>query len=274
VDEPALSDGAGPERDLEVAFALADAAARVTLPPFGARMPAELKSDRSPVTELDRVAERAVRDALATLRPDDGVIGEEGGSARGRSGRTWIIDPIDGTRLYAEGIPLWATLIALREGERVVLGVADVPALGERYHAAPGGGAWRGTDRLRVSSVDRLPDAFVAHSPLEGWLEAGTDAALERVIRTARSSRGLSDAWGQLLVARGSVDALLERDPCSEWDFAATALIVGEAGGRVSTFDGAPPHDGLGLVVTNGRLHDEVLAALGRGAVSVGEAAG
>jgi histidinol-phosphatase len=256
VDEPDLSG------DLAFAGHLADVAARVTLAAFGRRLPFALKGDTSPVTEADVAAERAIRDEIAAARPGDGVLGEEGGLAEGTSGRVWVVDPIDGTRLYAEGIPLWATLIALREDDRVVLGVADVPALGERYHAWVRGGAWRGGERLHVSEVERLEEAFVVHSPLEGWIGEGTEGSLRRIAAAARSTRGLSDAWAQLLVARGSADALLERDPCAEWDWAATGLIVEEAGGRVSTFDGAPPTPGLGLLVTNGRLHDEALAAL------------
>jgi histidinol-phosphatase len=248
--------------ELRFAHRLADAAARVTLPRFGARLSVELKGDATPVTEVDRAAERAIRDEVSAARPRDGVLGEEDGPVEGTSGRTWVVDPIDGTKLYAEGVPLWTTLVALREGDRVVLGVADVPALGERYHATLGGGAWRGEERLRVSGVECLEEAFVVHSPLEGWVSAGDESSLRRVVSAARSTRGLSDAWGQLLVARGAADALLERDPCAEWDWAATGLIVREAGGRITTFDGRPPTPGRELVVTNGRLHDETLTTL------------
>jgi histidinol-phosphatase len=257
VDERDLSE------DLAFALHLADVAASVTVPAFGRRMTVTMKGDRSPVTDHDLAAERAIREEIARRHPDDGVLGEEGGLAGGANGRTWIVDPIDGTRLYAEGIPLWTTLIALREGGRVVLGVADAPSLGERYHATLGGGAARGGEPLRVSAAACLAEAFVVHSPIEGWLAGGDEGSLQLIASAARSTRGLSDAWAQLLVARGSADALLEHDPCAEWDWAATRLIVEEAGGRVTTFDGLPPETGRGLLVTNGRLHEEALATLG-----------
>ena len=133
---PAIDPDAALHEDLAVALAAADAAAAVTLAWFGDRLPVELKPDATPVTEVDRAAERAIRSVLAERAPGDGVLGEEGGDTPGETGRTWVIDPVDGTRLYAEGIPLWTTLIALRVDGRPVLGVADAPALSARYHAA------------------------------------------------------------------------------------------------------------------------------------------
>lgn len=248
----------------ELAFAhhLADVASGLTLQASGERMDVMLKGDDSPVTEVDVAAERAIRNEIAARYPDDGVLGEEGGLAPGANGRVWLVDPIDGTRLYAEGIPLWATLVALREGDRVVAGVADMPALGRRYHSARGAGAWCGDRRLRVSDVTGLAEAVVLHSPLEGWIAAGDDGALRRIASAARGTRGISDSWAQLLVAGGSADVLLEHEPCFEWDWAATSLILEEAGGRLSTFDGAAPAPGRELLVSNGRLHDAALAAL------------
>jgi histidinol-phosphatase len=257
VDEPALNITAA--SDLEFALHLADVAARVTVPAFGARLPVVLKGDATPVTEVDLGAERAIRDEVAATFPGDGVLGEEGGLDPGTTGRVWVVDPIDGTRLYAEGIPLWATLIALRERGEVVLGVADLPPLRERYRACTGGGAWRADERLLVSEIGSLEEAFVVHSPVEGWPSAD---ALWRLATAARATRGLSDAWGQLLVARGSADVLIEREPCAEWDWAAPGLIVREAGGRVTALDGAEPTAGRGLLVTNGRLHEQALTAL------------
>jgi histidinol-phosphatase len=193
------------------------------------------------------------------------VLGEEGGSTPSANGRAWVLDPIDGTKLYAEGIPLWTTLIALRENGRVVVGVADAPALGDRYHATLGGGAWRGAERLHVSAVSSLADAFVVHSPLEEWVGGEHAERFAHLATSARGTRGLSDAWAQTLVAQGSVDAYVELARCFEWDWAATGLIVEEAGGRLTTFEGEPPMAGTGLVVSNGVLHDEVLGILDGG---------
>jgi histidinol-phosphatase len=173
-----------------------------------------------------------------------------------------VIDPVDGTKLFAEGIPLWTTLIGLEVDGEAVLGVADAPALGQRYHAWRGGGAWRGKHRLRVSDVESLDEAFVAHSGVEEWSRAGHLDRLVAVVDRARGTRGLSDAWGHLLVAQGSVDALLEHEPCHEWDWTATGVIVREAGGQISTLLGASPAAGDDLLVSNGVMHTPVIDVL------------
>lgn len=245
--------------DLAFAHELADVAAAVTLAWFGRRLPVELKGDDTPVTEVDLAAEQAVRTAVAARFPRDGVLGEEGGIDEGTSGRIWVVDPVDGTKLYAEGIPLWTTLIALQVGGAPVIGLADAPALRERYHAVRGGGAWRGERLLAVSDVENLATAFVAHSPVEEWVRGGHQAQLLALAAAARGTRGLSDAWGHLLVAQGSMEAVVEHEPCYAWDWSATGVIVEEAGGRISTRRGQPPSAGEDLMVTNGRLHDELV---------------
>ncbi len=252
-------------RDLDLAIALADAAAAVTLPRFGERLPFELKDDATPVTDVDRDAERAIRSVLADEAAGDGVLGEEEGHAPGADGRTWVIDPVDGTKLFAEGIPLWTTLIALTIDGVPVLGVADAPALGVRYHATRDGGAWCGTRPLVVSGVVSLDDALVAHSPIEEWYRAGDGGHLADLAAVARGTRGLSDAWAHLLVAQGSVDVLVEHEPCYAWDWSATQVIVEEAGGRITTLDGGSPTPGSNLLVSNGLVHDEVVAVLMEG---------
>jgi histidinol-phosphatase len=229
-----------------------------------------VKDDATPVTDTDVAAERAIRAAIADRFPGDAVLGEEDGLAPGTNGRTWVVDPVDGTKLFAEGIPLWTTLIALRVEGTTVLGVADAPALGDRYHAVRGAGAWRGDRQLAVSRVAGIGDAFVLHSGLEEWLAAGDADRLERVVRRARRTRGLSDAWGHLLIAQGSADLLIEHEPCFSWDWAATGLIVEEAGGHLTTTDGRTPTDGHDLVVSNGRVHEEVLRALSPSVASAG----
>lgn len=249
--------------DLAFAHELADIAASVTLAWFGDRVPVELKDDATPVTEVDRAAEQAIRDAVAARFPLDAVLGEEQGLMPGTSGRRWIVDPIDGTKLFAEGIPLWTTLIALEVDTRVVLGIADAPAIGDRYVGVSGQGAWRGSQRLQVSAIARLDDAFVAHSGLEEWIAGGHEATLLAVAGRARRTRGLSDAWGHLLVAQGSVEALLEHEPCQAWDWSATQVIVHEAGGRLTSLDGSPPTAGSDLLVSNGVVHEEIVTVLG-----------
>lgn len=249
--------------DLGFALHLADVASAITMSWFGHRLPVELKADDTPVTEVDREVERAIREEIAAAFPGDGVLGEEEGLDAGANGRVWLIDPVDGTKLFAEGIPLWTTLIGLRDGQEVVVGVADAPALGDRYHATRGGGAWRDDRRLQVSDVAELSEAFVVHSGVEEWVAGERDDSLLRVAARARRTRGLSDAWAQLLVAQGSAELLMEHEPCFEWDWGATGVIVEEAGGRLSTFEGEPPSPGGDLLVTNGLVHDEVLKVIG-----------
>jgi len=264
--------------DLSLAIELADVAAAITMSAFGGRQQVTLKADETPVTEVDAAAERAMRALLAERRPRDGVRGEEGGATAGTSGRVWVIDPIDGTRMFAEGVPLWTTLIGLRVGDvgaPVVVGVADAPALGERYHAVKGQGAYRNGARIQVSTVDALTESFVLHAPLEefgGAQGTGVDA-LHRVVDAARVTRGIGDAWAHLLVARGAAEALVEQGPCYEWDWAATSIIVTESGGTLTQLDGTPPEDGCHLLVSNGRVERQIRSAIDTGA-DVGADAG
>lgn len=251
--------------ELAFAHALADTAAAITTAAFGGRQRVELKADRTPVTEADRAAERAIRAAVAAAFPQDDVAGEEDGrTGPGRNGRTWIIDPIDGTKNFAAGVPLWSTAIALAVQGRPVLGLIDVPPLGRRYHAVRGGGAWMNDGPIAVSEVRETAEALVLHSPVEEWTSGeglGLDVFL-RVVGSSRRTRGLSDAIGHLLVADGSAEVLLERSPCGEWDWAACMVIVEEAGGRITTMEGAAPWDGCDLLVSNGHLHEAVLRLL------------
>lgn len=255
--------------DLALAHALADAAAAVTMAAFGGRQDVQLKADATPVTEVDAAAENVVRQLVAEHRPDDGVRGEEAGETPGTSGRVWVVDPIDGTRMFAEGVPLWTTLIGLRVGDpvdgEILLGVADAPALGERYHATRGGGAFCNDRRISVSTIDRLDESFVLHAALEEFgRPAGTGVeALHGVVGGARASRGIGDSWAQLLVARGAAEALVEQGPCFEWDWAASSIIVEEAGGQVSRLEGGRPVDGGHLLVSNGLIDEQVRRAMG-----------
>ncbi|MEO8329292.1 MAG: inositol monophosphatase family protein [Candidatus Nanopelagicales bacterium] len=250
------------DADLEFAHELADMAAGITLAGFGGRVSVELKADDSPVTALDGAAEAAIRAAVHSRFPGDGFCGEETGRKDSSSGRTWIVDPIDGTRMFAEGLPLWTTLIALHEGDQAQVAVADAPALGDRYHASAGTGAFMGEDRIHVSDVSSLSEAFVLHAALEEFAKGVGIDALERVVLSARASSGVGDALAHLLVARGSADALFEQGPCFVWDWAATNLIVAEAGGSLTQLDGSAPEPGCHLLVTNGKLADEMQSAI------------
>ena len=253
MDEPDLT------AELAFAHALADEASKVTLERFGGRLAVEWKADATAVTAADVEAERTIRAAIADTFGSDGVHGEELGRTTGTSGRTWVVDPINGTANYADGVPLWTTLIGLEVDGEAVLGVADAPALGARHHAVIGRGAWRGDRSVRVSAVGNVGEAFVLHSAVEEWM-AGEDLdALLTTTASARRTRGLSDAWAHLLVAQGSADVLLEHEPCFEWDWTATGVILQEAGGRLTNLDGEPPVPGQGLIVSNGAVHDEVL---------------
>lgn len=248
--------------DLALALELADAAAEVTRRAFGGRQEVTLKADATPVTEVDAAVEQLIRDVLRVRRPHDGVCGEEGGETPGSSGRVWVIDPIDGTQMFAEGIPLWSTLIGLRVGEQVVVGVADAPVLGERYHASLGGGAFCNGTPIAVSGIDELGDALVLHAPLEEFIRKTGLPAISRVTEGARVTRGIGDGWAHLLVARGAADALVEQGPCYEWDWSATSVIVHEAGGALTKLEGGPPTPGCHLLVSNGRLDSEIRKTL------------
>lgn len=233
--------------DLEFALALADRADALTVARFcAADLRVETKTDLTPVTDADRAVERAVREHVAAERPGEGVLGEEEGDDDGGAVR-WIVDPIDGTRNFARGIPVWATLIALeRDGVRTC-GVVSAPALGRRWWAARGTGAWRGDgERLRVSSVSSLRDATVSCSLAKDYV------VLEPLVWHAR---GFGDFWQHVLVAEGALDACVDAG-LSLWDYAALEPILAEAGGRIEGSDGGQ------FVSSNGLVRNEVLAAL------------
>jgi len=249
--------------DLALARELADSADNITTDRFGARdLVVETKPDLTPVTDADRAVETALRRRLSADRPDDAVIGEEYG-ASGASGREWIVDPIDGTKNFVRGAPVWATLLALRVDGDVVVGVVSAPALGRRWWAARGGGAWTSYDgrerHVTASRVSTLDDAFLSYSSLSGWGER-QDALLALSSRVWRT-RAFGDFWSHMLVAEGAVDISCEPE-VSLWDLAALQPIVEEAGGRFSDLSGVGRPDGGSVVCTNGLLHDEVLAAL------------
>ncbi|MGH2890444.1 MAG: inositol monophosphatase family protein [Solirubrobacteraceae bacterium] len=254
----------GSSEDLELALALADAADEITLARFRAQdLVVETKPDLTPVSEADKAVERALRERLAAVRPDDAVVGEEyGDDGDGSPRRRWIIDPIDGTKSYVRGTPHWATLLALEEDGEVALGVVSAPALRLRWWAARGAGAFtRGTGvgdepvGLRVSAVRDLADAQMSFGGFEEWREHGRLAALTALSERCWRSRGYGDFWQYMLVAEGAAE--IATDPgVSLWDLAAPLVIVREAGGAFTDFTGAVTAAGGSGLATNGLVHE------------------
>jgi histidinol-phosphatase len=250
--------------DLELATRLADAADAVTTARFRASdLRVETKPDRTPVTEADLAAEKAMLDILSAERPEDSILSEEAGES-GAGPRRWILDPIDGTKQFLRGLPSWATLIALQEDGETVMGLVSAPALGRRWWAVKGEGAFADSgERLQVSGVADLGDAMLLHAELSAWqdLECGPEG-LEALASRCWQSRGYGDFWIHCLVAEGAADIAVEPGP-SLWDLAAPALIVEEAGGSFSGLDGTPGPGNGSALSSNGLLHTRVVELLG-----------
>ncbi|HEX6843702.1 MAG TPA: inositol monophosphatase family protein [Actinomycetota bacterium] len=248
----------------EVAFAhhLADVAAEIGLGRFRRTgLEVKAKADRTLVTDADLAIEAAIRREIGATFPEDRILGEEEGGSHEPSGRVWVIDPIDGTANYARGIPIWGVLVALRIDGRSVVGVADAPALGERYAAAVDGPATLNGEAIHVSEVAAIEDAHVLYAQLGDVLRGPLHDGVEGLIRDAWRDRGFGDFWAHMLVAGGGADVMLEPE-LNLWDFAALEPIVAAAGGRMTTFEGDPPAHKGSVVTTNGHLHDEVLRRL------------
>ncbi|MBA3685123.1 MAG: histidinol phosphate phosphatase [Planctomycetes bacterium] len=249
-----------------VAIEAAMAGGRAALRHFRrADLAVEWKADESPVTVADREAEAAIRDAVLSAFPDDGWIGEETGTTPGRSGRRWIVDPIDGTRNFVRGIPLWSTLVACEEdapgGPRIIAACANFPALGECYDAMLGGGARCNGQRIAVSSVARLEDALFCYYTFEWFRRYKLEAVFRDLSARSAVQRGGGDAYMHLLVASGRAEIAVEPG-LQVWDIAATSLIVSEAGGRVTTLDGRNDLRAGDALLSNGALHNEVVAVV------------
>ena len=254
--------------DLQLALELADLADAVTVERFrAADLVVETKPDLTPVSEADRAVEQLLRKRIGEERPDHAVLGEEfgtaGGAAAGASVR-WIIDPIDGTKNYVRGIPVYATLIGLERDGGLAVGVVSAPALGRRWWAARGAGAFADGVPLRVSKVAHLQDAQLGHSSVSSWREHGLLDRFLELERRCWRGRGFGDFWTHMMVAEGAVDVAAEPE-VSLWDVAAVQVIVEEAGGRFTNLAGVPRPDGGSAVSTNGLLHDEVLGMLRAG---------
>jgi histidinol-phosphatase len=249
--------------DLELAQVLADAADAITVARF--RDPSLLvstKPDLTPVTEADTAVEEMLRSRLAAARPGDAVYGEELGGDASESIRRWIVDPIDGTKSYARGVPVWATLLALEVAGEIALGVVSAPALGSRWWAARGAGAWRDGAAIRVSGVARIEDAHLAYDSVPDFESVGLGGQFLALARRCWRTRGFGDFWAHMLVAEGGVDVAIEVGGLHVWDLAAVQVIVEEAGGRCTDLRGVRGIDSGDVVSSNGRLHDDVVAAL------------
>lgn len=216
-----------------VAEAAADAARREILPRFR-RVAAETKGDGTPVTEADRAAERAIRALLREATPEIAVEGEEYGREGAAGGRAWVVDPIDGTLSFSRGVPLFGTLIALVEDERPLLGLIDLPALGERTVGWRGGGVRRNGEPVRVSQRADLADALVAHGDPAAFAQFGERDAWLALARDLPRLRGYTDCFGHAQVIAGAVDAMVDLS-LNAWDAAPTRVLVEEAGGRCAT---------------------------------------
>ena len=247
--------------DLRLALELADAADEITMKHFRlATLEVRTKHDMTPVSEADEAVERMIRERLGRERPGDGIVGEEFG-ATGAGNRRWVIDPIDATKNYVRGIPVFATLIGLEVDGRIETGVVSAPALGRRWSASRGSGAFCNGVALRVSQVANFEEAHIAYDSITDFDRLGTSEQFLGLVRRCGRARGFGDFWTHMLVAEGAIEIAVE-PAVAAWDMAAVQVIVEEAGGRFSSIDGIARHDAGSAVSTNGLLHDAVLESL------------
>lgn len=254
--------------DVRLAHVLADAVERTTMERFtAADLRVETKPDLTLVTDADRTSEEVIRSQLSRSRPRDAVEGEELAST-GHGSRRWVIDPIDGTHNFVRGVPVWATLIGLIDQGRPVMGLVSAPALGRRWWAAAGSGAWTGrslsrAQPLRVSGVRSLSDASLSYSSLGGWGGTGREDGFARLLDQCWRTRAYGDFWSYMLLAQGAVDIACEPE-LALYDMAALVPIVVEAGGRFTDLNGQDGPFGGNALATNGHLHHRVLELLAR----------
>lgn len=253
--------------DLRLAHVLADDADSITTDRFKAiDLHVMSKPDLTPVTDADKAVEDGIRRTLSRVRSRDAVTGEEQGST-GHSQRRWIVDPIDGTKNFVRGVPVWATLIGLMVDGEVVVGVVSAPQLNRRWWAMRDGGAWTGKSLLRasqcqVSDVSRIEDASLSYSSLGGWEDRGRLEDFLALSRRCWRTRAYGDFWSYMLLAEGAVDLAAEPE-LEVYDMAALDIIVREAGGMFTSLDGTDGPFGGNALASNGHLHDAALSFLG-----------
>lgn len=243
---------------MDVAIKAARAAGRVAMEYYRSKFDVQMKSDRTPVTQADKEAERVMIEMLRNAFPDYGFLGEEFG-AQGSNEIRWLIDPIDGTKNFIRRIPFWSVLLALEEHGEVTAGVVHNPVTGELYHARKGKGAYANGERIRVSTVDALDTSLLCHASLNLIRRAGYWDGMVRLIDATERQRGWGEYYGYAVVAKGQAEISVEAD-LKPWDIAAVKILVEEAGGRFTDLDGAPTIYSGTALATNGRLHDAVLA--------------
>jgi len=239
----------------------AQAAGKVALGYFDTAVAVELKEDHSPVTIADRNAEKTLREHILKHFPDDGFLGEEFGDSPGSTGYRWIIDPIDGTRSFIRNIPIWATLLGLEYRGEMLAGITYIPVWNQTFRALRGDGAYRDDRRIRVSDVPRLDKSLISYSSFGFFKKAGKQEAFATLLAKTERSRGYSDFYGFILVAQGSVEVMVDHG-VHIWDVAGLQVIVEEAGGRFTDWDGKRTIDRPDVLATNGRVHDAALEIL------------
>lgn len=253
--------------DLRLAHILADGVDRLTLARFQKHdFTVETKPDLTPVTDADKEAEQFIRGQLSRARTRDSILGEEFGET-GSSPRQWVIDPIDGTKNFVRGVPVWATLIALLDHGKPVVGVVSAPALQRRWWAAEGGGAYTGRSlmkatKISVSGVNNLADASFSYSSMTGWKELGNREQFIDFTDQVWRTRAYGDFWSYCMVAEGAVDVAAEPE-LNLYDMAALVPIVTEAGGKFTSLAGEDGPHGGNAIASNGHLHDAALEYLG-----------
>jgi histidinol-phosphatase len=239
----------------------AQIAGRIALDYFDAGVVVEIKPDLSPVTVADRSAEEALRKHLLKHFPNDGFLGEEFGDMHGSTGYRWIIDPIDGTRSFVRSIPIWATLLGLEYRGEMIAGICYIPAWNQTFRALRGEGTFRDDRRIRVSDVPELDKALVSYSSFGFFKAAGRHDTFVNLLAQTERSRGYADFYGFVLVAQGSVDLMVEHG-VHIWDVAGLKVLVEEAGGRFTDWDGGATIDRPDVVASNGLIHDAALEVL------------
>ena len=247
---------------LQFALDAAWQAGRITLGHFQTDVRADRKVDNTPVTITDRQAELKIRELITKYWPDHGIHGEEYGRSPSNSPYTWVVDPIDGTKSFVSGVPLYGTLLALLDGERALLGVAHFPALNETVYAVRGEGCFWNGRRTQVSAVNKLDDALLLISGLDHFQTAAQEAAWQRLVAATYTQRTWGDAYGYFLVATGRAEIMV--DPAMHpWDCGPLQVIMEEAGGTFTDWQGQPTIHVEESIATNGHLFEQVMGLIG-----------
>jgi histidinol-phosphatase len=242
----------------DAALDAASQAGQFALQYFDQGIAVEWKADHSPVTRADRGAEELLRKSLLSRFPGDGFLGEEFGNTPGTSGYRWVIDPIDGTRSFVRGIPIWACLVGLEFKGELIAGVVALPAMKQVFHALRGNGAFRDERRIRVSDIATLDKAHVYYSSIAWFAKAGADRQFLELVKQTERQRGFGDFYGFVMVAQGSGEIMVEHG-VHAWDIAAIAPIIEEAGGKLTAWDGKLDIEKPDVLATNGLLHETAL---------------